>query len=89
MIPNPSSFLDNKPNVQWLVGGVEKGNYRNFVSKLVPNRKILTILGMFDEHVVPGFIIAIDGYPSYPGDVAKFGSCHEVVNHSVGFVNVQ
>ena len=24
-----------------------------------------------------------------PGAVAKFGSCHEVVNHTVGFVNAQ
>ena len=44
---------------------------------------------MFDEHVVPGSIIVTDGYPSYPGDVSEFGSCHEVVNHSVGFVNAQ
>ena len=44
---------------------------------------------MFDEHVVPGFIIVIDGYPSYPRAVTEFESCHGVVNHSVGFVNAQ
>ena len=44
---------------------------------------------MFDEHVVPESIIVTDGYPSYPGAVAKFKSFHEVVNHSVGFVNAQ
>ena len=44
---------------------------------------------MFKKHVVPGSIIVNDGYPSYPEAVAKFGSCHEVVNHSVGFVNAQ
>ena len=44
---------------------------------------------MFDEHVVAGSIIITDGYPSYPKAVTEFGSCHEVVNHSVGFVNAQ
>ena len=44
---------------------------------------------MFDEHVVPGSIIVTDGYLTYPGAVAKFGSRHGVVNHSVGFVNAQ
>ncbi|EEQ81494.1 hypothetical protein NCER_102052 [Vairimorpha ceranae BRL01] len=89
LIPNSSSTLDNKPNIQWLVGGVEEGNCGNFVLKLVPNRKVLIILDMFEEHVVPGPIIATDGYPSYPRTVTEFGSCHEVVNHIVGFVNAQ
>ena len=89
LIPNPSSTLDNKPYIQWLVGGVEEGNCRNFVLKLVPNRKVPTILDVFEEHVVPGSIIVTDGYPSYPRAVTEFGSCHEVVNHSVGFVNAQ
>ena len=89
LIPNPSSTLDNKPYIQWLVGGVEEGNCRNFVLKLVPNRKVPTILDMFEEYVVPGSIIVTDGYPSYPKAVTEFGSCHEVVNHSVGFVNAQ
>ena len=87
--PNPSSTLDNKLNVQWLVGSVEEVNCRNFVLKLVSNRKVSTILDMFFEHVVPGSIIVNDGYPSYPGAVAKFGSFHEVINHTVGFVNAQ
>ena len=66
LIPNPSSTLDNKPNVQWLVGGVGEGNCRNFVLKLVPNRKVSTILEMFEEHVVHGSIIVTDSYLSYP-----------------------
>ncbi|EEQ81727.1 hypothetical protein NCER_101727 [Vairimorpha ceranae BRL01] len=89
LIPNPSSTIDNKPNIQWLVGGVEEGNCKNFVLKLVPNRKVPTILDMFKEHVAPGSIIVTDGYPSYPRTVIEFGSCHEAVNHSVGFVNAQ
>ena len=64
LISNPSSTLDNKPNVQWLVGGIEGTNCRNFVLKLVPNRKVPTILDMFEEYVVPGSIIVTDGYPS-------------------------
>ncbi|KKO73750.1 hypothetical protein AAJ76_2580001399 [Vairimorpha ceranae] len=81
LISNPSSTPDNKPNVQWLMGDIEGTNCRNFVLKLFTNRKIPTILDMFDEHVVPGSIIVTDGYPSYPGAVSEFGSCHEVVNH--------
>ena len=65
LIPDPSSTLDNKPSVQWLVGGVEEGNCRNFVIKLVPDIKVPTILDMFEEYVVPGSIIVTDGYPSY------------------------
>ena len=64
LIPNPSSTLDNKPNVQWLLGGAEEGNYRNFVLKPVLNRKVPTIPDMFEELVAPGYIIVIDGYPS-------------------------
>ena len=71
------------------MGGVEEGNCRNFVLKLVPNRKVPAILYMFEEYVVPGSIIVTNGYPSYPRAVTEFGSSHEVVNHSVGFVNAQ
>ena len=35
----------------------------------------------------PGSIIVTDGYPSYPSAVTNFGSRHEVVNHSIGFMN--
>ena len=50
------------------MGDVEELNCRKFVLKLVPNRQILTILDMFEEHVVPGSIIVTGGYPIYtPG----------------------
>ena len=89
LIHNPSSTLDNKLNVQWLLGGVEEGNCKNFVLKLVPNKKVPTILDMFKEYVIPGSIIGTDGYESCPKAVTEFGSCNEVVNYSVGFVNAQ
>ena len=69
LIPNPSSTLDNKPNIQWLVGGVEEGNCRNFVLKLVPNRKVPTILDMLYPylslllmviHLTPGLLLNLD-----------------------------
>jgi len=44
---------------------------------------------MFEERVVPGKIVVTDSYLSSPGTVTKFGSCHDVVIHSVGFVNAQ
>jgi len=46
------------------VGGIEGTNCRNFVLKLVLNRKVSTIPDMFEELVAPGYIIVIDGYPS-------------------------
>ena len=78
LIPDPYSTLDIKSNAQWLAEDVEEGSYRNFVLKLVSSSKVPTTLDMFDEHVVPRSIIVIDGYPSCPGAVAKFGSCHKM-----------
>ena len=39
LIPNPSSTLDNKPNVQWLVRDLEERNCRNFVRSLFLTEK--------------------------------------------------
>ena len=84
LIFNPSRTQDKKPNVQWLMCDIEERNCRNFVLNLVPNRKVPTILDMFEERVLPRSIIVTDNYPSYLRAVAEFGSCHGVVNHSVG-----
>ncbi|EEQ81210.1 hypothetical protein NCER_102502 [Vairimorpha ceranae BRL01] len=53
LIHSPSSTLHDKPNVQWLVEGVEKGSCRNFALKLILNRKVPTILDMFDDMLYP------------------------------------
>ncbi|WUR04537.1 DDE-TNP-IS1595 domain-containing protein [Vairimorpha necatrix] len=46
-----------------------------------------TLLEKFKKYILPGTIIVSDGYSSYPKAVANFGSVHELVNHSKGFVN--
>jgi transposase-like protein len=85
IIDNPSSVDDDIPGIQWILGGVEKDNFRNFVLKIIPNRKKETIFEFFKQYVRPGSIIVTDGYPSYPWAVRQFGSVHYVVNHSEGF----
>lgn len=87
VVINPSSTLDNAPGIQWIVGGVVEGNCREFVLEIVPNRQSTTLEDIFTRRVRPGSIIVTDGYPSYPSAVTNFGSRHEVVNHSIGFMN--
>jgi transposase-like protein len=87
IISNPSSSSDTLPNTQWILGGVVEGCSTMFFVSLVPNRKSETILKEFIKYIQPGSIIVSDGYPSYPKAASQFGSIHEIVNHSVGFVN--
>ncbi|KAF9764447.1 hypothetical protein NGRA_0555 [Nosema granulosis] len=39
IIINPSSTHDSNPNTQWLIGGIENNQRKNFFLELVPNRK--------------------------------------------------
>ncbi|KAF9756203.1 hypothetical protein NGRA_3263 [Nosema granulosis] len=55
--------------------------------EMVPNRRAETIEDVLRRRLRPGTICITDGYPSYTSAVKNFGSRHEVVNHSVGFVN--
>jgi transposase-like protein len=57
--------------------------------ELINDRKSSTMLDLFRERVRPGSVIVTDGYPSYPSAVKNFCSEHEVVNHSIGFVNAE
>lgn len=72
--------------IQWIIGGVLNTDSSSFFLALVPNRKWETILDVFVKYVNLGTIIATDGYPSYPRAVSQFGSIHEHVNHSEGFI---
>ena len=58
-----------------------------FVLEIVPNRQSTTLEDIFTRRVRPGSIIVTDDYPSYPSVITNFGSRHEVVNHSSGFMN--
>ena len=65
----------------------KRRNCREFVVEIIPNRRADTIFQFFEQHVNQGFIFVTDGYPSYPTAVSRFGSMHEVVNHSIAFTN--
>ncbi|KCZ76583.1 hypothetical protein H311_02415 [Anncaliia algerae PRA109] len=49
IIKNPSSTLDDKKNVQWIAGAINKSQAKNIFLTLVPNRKISTLLGAFEK----------------------------------------
>ncbi|KAF9756189.1 hypothetical protein NGRA_3278 [Nosema granulosis] len=87
IITNPSSTYDGIPGVQWILGSVVEGNCRVFFMEMVPNRGAETIEDVLRRRLRPGKICITDGYPSYTSAVKNFGSRHEVVNHSVGFVD--
>jgi hypothetical protein len=87
IIGNPSSEDESNTDIQWIVGGIVEGSCREFFVKLVPKLRHKTLLDSFRRGVIPGSKYTTDGYPSYPAAVSNFGSVHEVVNHSVGFVN--
>ncbi len=88
IITDPSNTEDNLPGTQWIVGGVIENNCKEVILKLVQNRKISTLQELFESHVSKGSIIITDGHPSYPSAVKNFGFEHEVVNHSIGFTNL-
>jgi transposase-like protein len=87
VIEDPISQYDDIPGIQWILGGVVKGDSTQFFVTLVPNRKHETLYKEFVKHIKPGSIIVSDGYPSYPKAVLNFGSKHETVNHGKGFTN--
>jgi hypothetical protein len=87
LIIKPSNTQDDVFGTQWIIGDVVQNDSRQFILKLVPNRRAETIQSLFEECVFKESIIITDGYPSYPIAVRNFGSVHEVVNHSIGFVN--
>jgi hypothetical protein len=87
IIVNPTSTMDDKYGIQWIVGAVVEGNCCGFVLEMVPNRKIFTLEDFFRRRINEKSIIVSGGHPSYPSAVRNFGSIHEVGNHSIGFKN--
>jgi hypothetical protein len=89
IIANPRNEYDNNHGIQWIVGGVMEDDSTKFFLKLVSDRKAATLTTLFNDFVLPGIIIYTDGYPSYPHAVSEFGSIHQVINHSQGFVTAE
>jgi hypothetical protein len=49
IIVTPTSTMDDKYGIQWIVGAVVEGNCREFVLDMVPNRKIFTLENFLEE----------------------------------------
>ncbi len=61
--------------------------------KIVQDRTTTTISSVFDEYIAEGTLVKTDGWAAYPTAIRRcneiFGMNlrHELVNHSIGFVN--
>jgi len=89
IIKNPSSTLDTKKNVQWIIGGIDNSLSKKFFLCLVPDRKSNTIYEIFKKYIKKGSLIIADGYLSYSTAVKKFNYNHVIVNHTEGFNNLK
>lgn len=87
IILNPSSYYDDDPETQWLVGGIEDNGTKRIFLCLVEDRTIESLYDCFCRYLLPGTIIVTDGWASYPRAAAMFGSVHHIVPHVHGFVN--
>lgn len=74
-------------NVTWLVGIIEDTAEQPIILKIVPNRRIATIFQLFNDYILPGTTVILDGYPLNPASVRSIQGGHIVVNHSDGFTN--
>ena len=71
-------FLANKTVV---LGMVERGG--DVVTKVIPNRRIRTMIPIIKQNVMPHTIVHTDELPSYLA-LGMHGFYHEKVNHSLG-----
>ena len=72
----------------WVFGGVEEGTSKMF-AQIVDDRTIPTLDVLIGRHILPGTHIVSDGFASYTNLAQRFNGVytHDVVNHSIGFVN--
>nr|CDJ82544.1 Hypothetical protein CBG18604 [Haemonchus contortus] len=69
----------------WLVGGVQDGAKLVFI-EIVENRDAAILERIIQQHVAPGGSIPTDMWSGY-NDLSNLGYTHEMVNHSVNFVD--
>ncbi|KRH92347.1 putative transposable element [Pseudoloma neurophilia] len=90
LIRVPSVYDDtsnNRTDLIWLFGGIERHNPSRFFLIVVENRRSETLKRHIEANIHPGTKIVTDGYSSYPNAVNEAMYQHETVNHSVGFTN--
>lgn len=69
----------------WVWGGISRTTKKVF-ARLVPDRKLHTLLGGLMECIEPGTYLCTDGWRGYFG-CDQYFSGHGVVNHSTNFLN--
>ena len=84
----PSKIEDDFPGVTWLVGIIEE-NTKDIRLEIVENRSLETFKEIFERNIEPGSTVITDGHRSYPGAVFNINGTHKVVNHSIGFKNIE
>ncbi len=87
IISNPTSCYDNIPNVTWLVGVIEETPEQRVVLRILPNRRVETMMSFLESAIIPGTLVKTDGVSSYPRAVSDIRCLHSVVNHSREYVN--
>ena len=73
----------------WTVSSIFRGNTNTFF-KIVQSRQICTLVELIRRKVAPELVIitnCLRGYPAIPNICADLGYTHEMVNHSVNFVD--
>ncbi|KRH92137.1 putative transposable element, partial [Pseudoloma neurophilia] len=86
----PSTFDDEntvRTDLTWLFGGIERGEPDRFFLIVVQNRRSETLKQHIEANINEGTKIVTDGYSSYPSAIDRNKYQHEIVNHSVGFIN--
>ena len=63
LILDPSNELDNIPGVTWIVGGVVEGMKKEVFLVIVPNRKHITMVKVFEEFVEKIALFELMGIP--------------------------
>jgi hypothetical protein len=66
VVTNPTSTHNEIPNSVWSVGGIEETGENKFFLKVVPNRRVDSIVEVLGSFIHDGSILVTDGYPSYP-----------------------
>jgi transposase-like protein len=73
----------------WVVVGIERTEERRLFLVPVAERNAETLIGIIREHVAPGSVVHTDGWRGYSRVEEELGLTHRIVNHSVGFIDIE
>ncbi|KAG0420500.1 hypothetical protein DMUE_6339, partial [Dictyocoela muelleri] len=84
----PSKIDDDTPGITWLVGIIEEDT-KNIKLEIVPNRSANIMKQVLARNIAIGTKVVTDGHRSYPAAVEYINGEHIIVNHSMGFKNME